>query len=57
MVTATADVLVHVVSKGIGVTTADTLGSVTYEDSVVRDELGWRISHGIVRARRVPLTP
>jgi hypothetical protein len=56
VVTTTADNLVRAVSKGIGITTAGTVGSVTYEDTIVRGELGWRISHRTVRARRVPLT-
>lgn len=42
-------------SKGIGVMADGTCGSVTYDDTVLRLEAGWRISERIVRARRVPL--
>lgn len=42
-------------SKGIGITADGGCGSVTYDDTVVRGEEGWRISERIVRARRVPL--
>lgn len=42
-------------SKGIGITADGGCGSVTYDDTVVRKEEGWRISERIVRARRVPL--
>ena len=48
--------LVHAKSKGIGITKDGTCGSVTYDDTVVRLEHGWRISERIVRARRVPLS-
>jgi hypothetical protein len=47
---------VHALSKGIGVNTDGTIGSVTYEDTIVRGDGGWRISHRTVRARRIPLT-
>ena len=46
---------VHARSKGIGINADGTCGSVTYDDTVVRLEQGWRISERIVRARRVPL--
>ncbi|MEY9926192.1 hypothetical protein ABH926_000814 [Catenulispora sp. GP43] len=42
-------------SKGIGIMADGKCGSVTYDDTVVRREEGWRISERIVRARRVPL--
>lgn len=42
-------------SKGLGVNTDGTCGSVTYEDTVVMTDTGWRISHRKVEARRVPL--
>lgn len=48
---------VRALSKGLGVKADGTMGSVTYEDTVVRGDEGWRISHRTVRARRVPLTP
>jgi hypothetical protein len=46
---------VHARSKGIGITADGMCGSVTYDDTVVRTEQGWRVSERIVRARRVPL--
>ena len=51
-----ADDRVHALSKGIGINADGTIGSVTYEDTIVRGDSGWRISHRTVRARRVPLT-
>ncbi|MEV5748728.1 nuclear transport factor 2 family protein [Actinoallomurus sp. NPDC052308] len=50
-----ADGHVHARSKGIGIYANGTSGSVTYEDTVVRVENGWRISHRTVLARRAPL--
>lgn len=47
---------VRALSKGIGIMADGTTGSATYEDTVVRGDRGWRISHRIVRARRTPLT-
>jgi 3-phenylpropionate/cinnamic acid dioxygenase small subunit len=47
----------RVVSKGLGVTTDGTVGSVTYEDDVVRTADGWRIARRTVRPRRRPLHP
>ncbi|MGV9779664.1 nuclear transport factor 2 family protein [Streptosporangium sp. NPDC003464] len=46
---------VHARSKGIGINVDGTSGSVTYEDTIVRVDQGWRISHRKVLARRVPL--
>ncbi|WP_262060420.1 nuclear transport factor 2 family protein [Streptomyces sp. STR69] len=46
---------VRVRSKGLGIRTDGSCGSVTYEDTVVRTGAGWRISHRRVSARRVPL--
>jgi SnoaL-like domain len=46
---------VGVRSKGIGVNADGTVGSVTYEDTVVATEAGWRIDHRRVVPRRVPL--
>ncbi|WP_330346936.1 hypothetical protein [Streptomyces sp. NBC_00582] len=43
------------VSKGIGINTDGTSGSVTYEDTFVLTGQGWRISYRKVVARRVPL--
>ncbi|MGJ5894752.1 nuclear transport factor 2 family protein [Streptomyces sp. V2] len=42
-------------SKGLGITTDGSCGSVTYDDTLVRTPDGWRISHRRVTARRVPL--
>jgi 3-phenylpropionate/cinnamic acid dioxygenase small subunit len=42
-------------SKGIGVMADGTCGSVTYEDTIVRGDQGWRIAHRKVLARRAPL--
>ncbi|MDT0549748.1 MULTISPECIES: nuclear transport factor 2 family protein [Streptomyces] len=50
-----ADGRVHARSKGIGVYADGTTGSVTYEDTIVRMDQGWLISHRKVLARRVPL--
>ncbi|MEJ3746483.1 nuclear transport factor 2 family protein [Actinomycetes bacterium KLBMP 9797] len=55
VLTEAADDLVHALSKGIGINTDGTIGSVTYEDTITCGDSGWRISHRIVRARRVPL--
>ncbi|MFI7615870.1 nuclear transport factor 2 family protein [Nonomuraea terrae] len=57
VITEMADGRVHARSKGLGVKSDGTTGSVTYQDTVVRSDDGWRISHRTVRARRVPLTP
>ncbi|MFD0687135.1 nuclear transport factor 2 family protein [Actinomadura fibrosa] len=42
-------------SKGIGIRTDGSCGSVTYEDTAVRLPEGWRITHRRILARRVPL--
>ncbi len=46
---------VHARSKGLGVMADGTCGSVTYDDTVVRVDGGWRIAYRKVSARRVPL--
>ncbi|MFF1920343.1 nuclear transport factor 2 family protein [Streptomyces sp. NPDC058221] len=43
-------------SKGLGVNADGTCGSVTYEDTVVRGERGWRIAYRKVITRRRPLS-
>jgi SnoaL-like domain len=43
-------------SKGIGVNTDGTTGTVTYEDTIVRTGEGWRIRARAVVPRRLPLT-
>ncbi|MBF6465151.1 nuclear transport factor 2 family protein [Nocardia beijingensis] len=47
----------HAYSKGIGIMTDGSVGSATYDDTLERTTLGWRIAHRIVRPRRVPLQP
>lgn len=42
-------------SKGIGVSADGTCGSVTYEDTIVLGQQGWRISRRKVLTRRAPL--
>jgi hypothetical protein len=46
---------VRALSKGIGINADGTAGSVTYEDTILRGDQGWRISHRRVLARRTPL--
>jgi SnoaL-like domain len=55
VVTASADGGAHVRSKGLGIRTDGSCGSVTYDDTVVRTAEGWRVSHRRVTARRTPL--
>lgn len=50
-----ADGLVHARSKGLGVRADGTTGSLTYEDTVVRGERGWRIGRRKLIVHRVPL--
>ncbi|MFD4872224.1 nuclear transport factor 2 family protein [Streptomyces sp. NPDC058420] len=42
-------------SKGLGIRTDGSCGSVTYVDTLVRVEAGWRIARRRVEARRTPL--
>lgn len=42
-------------SKGIGINADGTCGSLTYLDTIVRTDVGWRISRRKVIAHRVPL--
>jgi 3-phenylpropionate/cinnamic acid dioxygenase small subunit len=53
---AVGDDQVAAQSKGFGVRTDGTVGSVVYQDLIVRTPHGWRISHRTVRARRTPLS-
>jgi 3-phenylpropionate/cinnamic acid dioxygenase small subunit len=53
----TADGMVRALSKGFGVMTDGSVGSVTYEDTIERGQEGWRITHRTVRPRRTPLQP
>jgi 3-phenylpropionate/cinnamic acid dioxygenase small subunit len=50
-----ADGQVRVRSKGLGIRTDGSCGSVTYVDTVVRVGAGWRIARRRLEARRVPL--
>jgi hypothetical protein len=56
VLTDIADDVVHAISKGLGVLADGTCGSVTYEDKIVRTDVGWRISERRVVARKVPLS-
>ncbi|MER7930326.1 MULTISPECIES: nuclear transport factor 2 family protein [unclassified Streptomyces] len=42
-------------SKGLGIRTDGSCGSVTYVDTLVREGSGWRIARRKVSARRTPL--
>ena len=54
VLTETADGSVHAQSKGIGINADGTCGSVTYEDTVVHGDQGWRISQRKIQARKAP---
>jgi 3-phenylpropionate/cinnamic acid dioxygenase small subunit len=56
VLTGITDDRVSARSKGIAITAAGGCASVTYDDTIVRTGDGWRISHRIVRLRRIPLT-
>ncbi|MCU1413991.1 MAG: hypothetical protein JWN80_1331 [Microbacteriaceae bacterium] len=49
------DTTAHAISKGIGVNSDGTTGSVVYEDSLRRTPAGWRISRRRILPRRRPL--
>jgi 3-phenylpropionate/cinnamic acid dioxygenase small subunit len=51
------DGTVRALSKYLGVLTDGTVGSGTYEDTLTRRDDGWRITHRVIRPRRVPLQP
>ncbi|MFI6176421.1 nuclear transport factor 2 family protein [Nonomuraea sp. NPDC051191] len=55
VLTENADGTVGALSKGIGINVDGTSGSVTYEDTAVRTDQGWRISYRKILARRAPL--
>lgn len=55
VLTEISDGKVNALSKGIGVNADGTSASVTYEDTAVRVDQSWRISHRKLLARRVPL--
>ena len=43
-------------SKGIAITATGGCASVTYDDTIVRTDNGWRINRRVVELRRVPLS-
>jgi hypothetical protein len=51
----TADGVVHALSKGLGIMSDGSAGSVTYKDTVERTADGWRVTHRTVSPRRTPL--
>ncbi|HUA27633.1 MAG TPA: nuclear transport factor 2 family protein [Streptosporangiaceae bacterium] len=55
VLTEAADGTVQARSKGIGINADGTCASVTYEDTVVHGERGWRISQRKISPRRAPL--
>ncbi|MCW2913351.1 MAG: hypothetical protein JWN52_1419 [Actinomycetia bacterium] len=55
VLTELADNQVRARSKGIGIKSDGTSGSVTYEDTILHGDQGWRISHRKILARRTPL--
>ncbi|WP_084476714.1 hypothetical protein [Actinokineospora enzanensis] len=57
VLTEIADGHVRARSQGLGVQADGGRVGVTYDDTVRGLEHGWRITHRVVRARRVPLRP
>jgi hypothetical protein len=55
VVTTSAAGAVLARSKGLGILSDGTCGSVTYDDTLVRTPEGWRIAHRRLTPRRVPL--
>lgn len=55
VLTRVEDDVVHARCKGIGVTTDGKVGTVTYEDTLLRSPDGWRITHRRVLVHRRPL--
>jgi hypothetical protein len=51
------DDVVRCLSKGIGVNVEGTVRSVTFDDHIERSGAGWRVTHRVVKARRLPLHP
>ena len=51
------DGTVRALSKGFGVMADGSVGSVTYDDTLNYSDKGWRITHRVIRPRRVPLKP
>jgi hypothetical protein len=53
----TPDGTVQGLSKYLGVMADGSVASGTYEDTIRLGENGWRITHRVIRPRRVPLQP
>ena len=51
------DGTVRALSKYLGVMADGPLGSGTYEDTLQHGDGGWKLTHRVVRPRRVPLQP
>jgi 3-phenylpropionate/cinnamic acid dioxygenase small subunit len=51
------DGTVRALSKYLGVMANGSVASGTYEDTLRLGDSGWRITHRVVRPRRVPLQP
>ncbi|GAB3833688.1 nuclear transport factor 2 family protein [Dactylosporangium cerinum] len=51
------DGTVLALSKYLGVMSDGSVASGTYEDTVKLGDHGWRITHRVIRPRRVPLQP
>lgn len=51
------DRTVRALSKYLGVMADGSVASGTYRDTIRLGDDGWRITHRIVRPRRVPLQP
>lgn len=56
VIAESADGLIRVRSKGLGVRADGSCGSVTYDDIVIHTPDGWRICQRRVSARRTPLS-
>jgi hypothetical protein len=57
VVTELAGDRAHAVSKALGVRADGTVGSLVYDDDLVRTPDGWRIAHRRILPRRTPLEP
>jgi 3-phenylpropionate/cinnamic acid dioxygenase small subunit len=55
VITEPTDGGARVRSKGLAIRADGSCGSVTYDDTVIRTDQGWRISYRKVLLRRVPL--
>jgi ketosteroid isomerase-like protein len=55
VITEAADGSVLARSKAIAIMGDGRAGTATYHDTVIRTPRGWRVSHRVIEARRVPL--